>query len=185
MQCCNWIPSSNHCLFSYFRTVTKQDPDWMLPSITHLVWTYIATALTKKFFRIESPMQLDSPSAGNFIFHRQDIHPEGEWGWMIPAIATAMVTLPMKYLVSLFQRELCWSSSFWAAVVHGADGEPQYYCKNVMEAGASSVLFFLILEANPTLSIIGLNKPSANTSAYLVREKSNRSFWRGEKSGIN
>jgi len=45
-----------------------------------------------------------------------------------------------------------------------------------MGVGASSVLFFLILEASPTLSTTGLNKPSANISAYVVREKGNRSF---------
>ena len=95
-------------------------------------------------------MQLDSLSAGNFIFHRQDIPQEGEGGWMIPAIASAIVTFPMKYLVSPIQKELCWSSSFWAAAVHGADAEPQYYWKSVMGVGAASVLFFLILEAYPT-----------------------------------
>lgn len=42
--------------------------------------------------------------------------------------------------------------------------------------GASSILFFIILEANPTLSVTGLNKPSENISVYLVRERSNRSF---------
>ena len=61
-------------------------------------------------------------------------------------------------------------------MVHGADGEPQCYWKSVMGVGASSVLFFLILEASPTLSTTGLNKPSANISAYVVREKGNRSF---------
>lgn len=38
-----------------------------------------------------------------------------------------------------------------------------------MGVGAASVLFFLILEANSALSIVGLNKPSANTSADLAR----------------
>lgn len=47
-----------------------------------------------------------------FTFHKQGIPQEGEQGWMIHAIASAMVTFPMKYLVCPIQRELCWSSSF-------------------------------------------------------------------------
>lgn len=45
------------------------------------------------------------------------------------------------------------------------------------------VSFFLILEANPAFSALGLNKPSASISAYLVAEKS---FLEEEtKNGIN
>lgn len=114
----------------------------MLPSITHLVWMYVATTPTKRFFRIESSMQLDSASAGNLIFHRQDIPSEGERGWMIHAIASAMVTLPMLYLVSPIQRELRWSSSFWADAVHGADGEPQ--CLLLEECYGSACFFCFV-----------------------------------------
>lgn len=44
--------------------------------------------------------------------------------------------------------------------------------------------FSAFLKQIQLLSIIGLNKPSASISAYLVREKSNRSFWRGGKNKL-